>query len=125
MIIGIVVSLLCYTAVAVMKPRLGYDDALDVFGVHCIGGIWGTIAAGLFASKAINPDGPNGLFFGNPKQFYVQLLAAGVTLAYSFVASFVIYKAIDIFMKVRVKEKEEIIGLDLTQHHEKAYTVLE
>lgn len=125
MIIGVVVSILCYTAVSVIKPRFGYDDALDVFGVHCIGGIWGTLAAGLFASKAINPDGPNGLFFGNPKQFYVQVLAAGVTLAYSFVASFIIYKLIDIFMKVRVEEKEEIIGLDLTQHHEKAYTVLE
>ncbi|MHB8110147.1 MAG: ammonium transporter [Syntrophorhabdaceae bacterium] len=125
MIIGVVVSVLCYTAVAVVKPRLGYDDALDVFGVHCIGGIWGTLAAGLFASKAINPDGPNGLFFGNPRQFYVQLLAAAVTLAYSFVVSFIIYKLIDIFMKVRVKEKEEIIGLDLTQHHEKAYTLLE
>ena len=124
-IIGVVVSLLCYAAVSVMKPRFGYDDALDVFGVHCVGGIWGTIAAGLFASRAINPDGPNGLFFGNPRQFYIQLLAAGVTLAYSFVASFLIYKAIDIVMKVRVGEKEEIIGLDLTQHHEKAYTVLE
>ncbi len=124
-IIGIVVSLLCYTAVSVLKPRLGYDDALDVFGVHCIGGIWGTMAAGLFASKAINPDGPNGLFFGNPKQFYVQLLAAAVTLAYSFIASFIIYKAIDLCIGVRVGEKEEIIGLDLTQHHEKAYTVLE
>ncbi len=124
-IIGVVVSLLCYAAVSVIKPRFGYDDALDVFGVHCIGGIWGTIAAGLFASKAINPDGPNGLFFGNPRQFYVQLIAAGVTLAYSFVASFIIYKGIDIFTKVRVQEKEEIIGLDLTQHHEKAYTVLE
>lgn len=124
-IIGVVVSLLCYTAVSVLKPRLGYDDALDVFGVHCIGGIWGTVAAGLFASKAINPDGPNGLFFGNPKQFYVQLLAAAVTLVYGFIASFIIYKAIDIFIRVRVGEKEEIIGLDLTQHHEKAYTVLE
>ncbi|MBP1747529.1 MAG: ammonia channel protein [Deltaproteobacteria bacterium] len=124
-IIGVVVSLLSYTAVSVMKPRFGYDDALDVFGVHCIGGIWGTIAAGLFASQAVNPEGPNGLFFGNPKLFYVQLIATGVTLAYSFTASFIIYKAIDIFMKVRVREKEEIIGLDLTQHHEKAYTVLE
>lgn len=124
-IIGVVVSLLCYTAVSVIKPRFGYDDALDVFGVHGIGGIWGTIAAGLFASKAINPAGPDGLFFGNPKQFYVQLIAAGVTLAYGFIASFIIYKAIDMFMNVRVDEKEEIIGLDLTQHHEKAYTVIE
>ncbi len=124
-IIGVLVSVFCYVAVAYIKPKLGYDDALDVFGVHCVGGIWGTLAAGLFASKAINPAGPDGLFFGNPKQFLIQLAATGVTLAYSFAASFIIYKAIDLVMKVRVKEKEEIIGLDLTQHHENAYTVLE
>ncbi|HOW54088.1 MAG TPA: ammonium transporter [Syntrophorhabdaceae bacterium] len=124
-IIGVLVSVFCYVAVAYIKPKLGYDDALDVFGVHCVGGIWGTLAAGLFASKAVNPAGPDGLFFGNPKQFLIQLAAAGVTLVYSFAASFIIYKAIDLVMKVRVKEKEEIIGLDLTQHHENAYTVLE
>ena len=124
-IIGIFVSIFCYFAVAFIKPRLGYDDALDVFGVHCVGGIWGTLAAGLFASKAINPAGPDGLFFGNPKQFFVQLAAVAVTLVYSFAASFIIYKVIDLVMKVRVKEKDEIVGLDLTQHHENAYTVLE
>ena len=124
-IVGFFVSVFCYIAVSVIKPKLGYDDALDVFGVHCIGGIWGTLAAGLFASKAVNPGGPDGLFFGNPKQFFIQLIAAAVTLAYSFVASFVIYKAIDLVMKVRVREKDEIVGLDLTQHHENAYTVLE
>jgi Amt family ammonium transporter len=124
-IIGVLVSVFCYMAVSVVKPRFGYDDALDVFGVHCVGGIWGTLAAGLFASKAVNPAGPDGLFFGNPKLFLVQLIAAGVTLAYSFAASFIIYKVIDLVMKVRVKEKEEIIGLDLTQHHENAYTILE
>jgi len=123
--IGLSVSVFCYLAVSFIKPRLGYDDALDVFGVHCIGGIWGAIATGLFASKAVNPAGADGLFFGNPKQLLVQVIAVAVTAAYSFAASYIIYKVIDIVIKVRVKEKDEIIGLDLTQHHEKAYTVLE
>jgi ammonium transporter, Amt family len=124
-VIGIFVSIFCYFAVSIIKPKFNYDDALDVFGVHCIGGIWGALATGLFASKAVNPAGADGLFFGNPKQFLIQLTAVGVTLVYSFVVSFIIYKLIDFFIKVRVEEKDEIIGLDLTQHHENAYTVLE
>jgi len=124
-LIGVFVSIFCYMAVAFIKPRFGYDDALDVFGVHCIGGIWGALATGLFASKAVNPAGADGLFFGNPKQFLIQVIATAVTIAYSFAASFVIYKVIDLVMKVRVPEKDEIAGLDLTQHHEKAYTILE
>jgi len=124
-IIGIFVSIFCYMAVTIIKPRFGYDDALDVFGVHCIGGIWGALATGFFASKAVNPAGADGLFFGNPKQFVIQLVAVAVTLVYSFVVSFIIYKVIDIVMKVRVKEKDEVMGLDLTQHHENAYTILE
>lgn len=124
-LIGISVSVLCYFAVSIIKPKFNYDDALDVFGVHCVGGIWGALATGLFASKSVNPAGADGLFFGNPEQFLIQLVAVGVTLIYSFVVSFLIYKLIDIFIKVRVEEKDEIIGLDLTQHHENAYTVLE
>ena len=73
----------------------------------------------------MNPAGADGLFFGNPKQLLVQIIAVAVTVVYSFVASFIIYKVIDIVIKVRVQEKDEVIGLDLTQHHEKAYTVLE
>ena len=124
-IIGFFVSIFCFIAVAVVKPKFGYDDALDVFGVHCVGGIWGALATGLFASKAINPDGANGLFFGNPKQFLIQLAAVGVTVAYSFVASYIIYKVVNLIIKVRVPENEETMGLDLTQHHENAYTVME
>ena len=108
-----------------MKQKLGYDDALDVFGVHGIGGIWGAIATGLFASKAVNPAGADGLFFGNPKQVLIQLLAVGVTIAYSAVVSFIICKIVDVVMKVRVTAKDETIGLDLSQHHENAYTILE
>jgi len=124
-IIGILVSLFCFIAVSIIKPKTGYDDALDAFGVHCIGGMWGALATGLFASKAVNPAGADGLFFGNPKQFIVQLGAVATTLIYSFVVSMIIYKVIDLTIGVRVDEKEEAMGLDLTQHHERAYTILE
>ncbi|OPY60840.1 MAG: Ammonium transporter NrgA [Syntrophorhabdaceae bacterium PtaU1.Bin034] len=124
-VIGIVVSIVCFIAVAIIKPRLGYDDSLDAFGVHGIGGIWGALATGLFASKLVNPDAANGLFFGNPKQLMVQLVAVGVTVVYSFVATVILYKVVDWIVGMRVAEKEEIMGLDLTQHNENAYTLLE
>lgn len=124
-LIGLFVSIFCFIAVAIIKPRLGYDDSLDAFGVHCIGGIWGALATGLFASKLVNPDGANGLFFGNPKQFLVQLLAVAVTLVYSFVATMILYKGVDVVVGMRVSERDEHLGLDLSQHHENAYTVLE
>jgi Amt family ammonium transporter len=124
-VIGITVSLFCFTAVAIIKPKMGYDDALDAFGVHCIGGIWGALATGLFASKAVNASGADGLFFGNPKQFFVQFMAAGATFIYSLVATVIIYKVVDLVIGVRVSEKEEAMGLDLTQHNERACTILE
>ncbi|MDD5045204.1 MAG: ammonium transporter [Candidatus Omnitrophica bacterium] len=124
-LIGLLVSVFCYIAVSVIKPKLGYDDSLDAFGVHCVGGIWGALATGLFASKLVNPAGNNGLFFGNPKQFLVQLTATGVTIAYAFIVTIVIYKFVDLFIGVRVGEREELMGLDLTQHRESAYTILE
>ncbi len=124
-IIGLLVSVFCFIAVTVIKPKFGYDDSLDAFGVHCVGGIWGALATGLFASKAVNPAGADGLFFGNPHQLLIQFYAVGVTLVYSGVVSLVIYKVVDAIIGVRVSEKEESIGLDLTQHREKAYTVLE
>jgi len=123
--IGILVSVFCFIAVSLIKPKLGYDDSLDAFGVHCVGGIWGALATGLFASKAVNAAGNDGLFFGNPKQFLIQLSAVTVTLIYSFIVTFVIYKLVDFIFGMRVSEKEELIGLDLTQHRERAYTILE
>jgi len=123
--IGLLVSVFCFFAISVVKTKFGYDDSLDAFGVHCVGGIWGALATGLFATKAINPAGGDGLFFGNPKQFIIQLTAVAITLVYSFVATFIIYKLVDVVMGVRVKDSDEAIGLDLTQHHEGAYTVLE
>jgi ammonium transporter, Amt family len=124
-IIGLLVSVVCFIAVTVIKPLFGYDDSLDAFGVHCVGGIWGALATGLFASKLVNPAGNDGLFFGNPKQFLIQLGAVLVTVVYTAVVTFVIYKLVDLFVGVRVDEKIEAMGLDLTQHHERAYTILE
>ncbi len=124
-IIGFAASVVCYFFVAIVKTKLGYDDSLDAFGVHGVGGILGTLATGLFASKAVNPAGADGLFYGNPKQFMIQLIAVAVTALYSFAASYIIYKVVNLIIKVRVDQKEEIIGLDLTQHHENAYTILE
>ena len=107
-----------------IKGKLGYDDSLDAFGVH----VWrhlGRLATGLWASKAVNPAGADGLFYGNPKQLLIQGAAVLVTIVYTGVVTFLIYKLVDIFVGVRVNEKEELMGLDLTQHHERAYTVLE
>ena len=123
--IGFLASVVCFIGVAIIKPKLKYDDSLDAFGVHGIGGIFGTLAAGLFASKAINPTGADGLFYGNPRQFLIQGIGILVASAYTFVVTLVIYKFVDIFVGMRVKEREEIIGLDLTQHRERAYTMLE
>jgi len=124
-IIGSMVSVFCFFAVTALKPRLNYDDSLDAFGVHCVGGIWGALATGLFASKAVNQAGADGLFFGNPGLLFIQAKAVAITLIYSAVVTFVIYKVVDLVIGVRVKEKEELVGLDITQHHERAYSVLE
>ncbi len=122
--IGIIVACVCYLAVAVLKAKLGYDDALDAFGVHGVGGIWGTIAVGLFAEKAVNSAGANGLFFGGA-QLWPQFIMAVVTPLFAGVMTLIIYKLVDAIMCVRVKEKDETIGLDLTQQSEAAYTVIE
>jgi len=124
-IVGLLASVFCFIAVAAIKPKLGYDDSLDAFGVHGIGGIWGALATGLFASKSVNALGANGLFYGNAKQFIIQLLAVTVTIAYTFFGTLIIYKLVDLVIGMRVNEKEELMGLDLTQHHERAYTILE
>jgi len=123
--IGLLVSVLCFFAVGILKPKFGYDDSLDAFGVHGIGGIWGALATGLFATTAVNSGGADGLFYGDPSLLIVQLKAVGITLVYSFVGTLVIYKVVDMIMGVRVAPEEENMGLDLTQHHERAYTVLD
>ncbi|MFH1368444.1 MAG: ammonium transporter [Elusimicrobiota bacterium] len=125
MIIGLLVSALCFFMVAVVKPKLGYDDALDAFGVHGVGGLFGALATGLFASVAVNSAGADGLFFGNAKQLFTQILASGATILYTVAGTAVIFKAVDLTLGMRVKEKEENMGLDLAEHHEGAYTILE
>jgi len=124
-LIGVAASIVCFIAVAVTKPRFGYDDSLDAFGVHGVGGVLGTLLTGVLASKIINPAGANGLFYGNPKQLLIQLVGVTVAVSYTFLATFVIYKLVDIFFRMRVSEKDELVGLDLTQHRERAYTILE
>jgi Amt family ammonium transporter len=124
-IIGIVASIVCFFFVAVVKNKLGYDDSLDAFGVHGVGGFLGTVMTGVFATTAVNPAGANGWLFGNIHLFKVQLFAAVVVAIYSFVVTIVLYKIIDLVIGVRADDKEENIGLDLTEHHEAAYTVLE
>jgi Amt family ammonium transporter len=119
-IIGLGAGVLCYVALQ-LRPRLRVDDALDVWAVHGIGGTWGAIATGLFATVAINTAGANGLFFGNPQQLVTQLIAVGATWLYAAVATFVIVKAIDLTIGMRVREHEESLGLDRSQHGEIAY----
>jgi Amt family ammonium transporter len=123
--IGVGVSVICYFFVAIVKNKFGYDDSLDAFGVHGIGGIWGALATGLWASKAVNPAGNDGLFYGNPGLLWIQLKAVVITIVYSFIVSFVLLKIVDALMGLRVTEDEERIGLDLTQHRESAYTIID
>ena len=105
-LIGLGAGVICYLAV-LAKPKLGYDDSLDVVGVHCVGGIWGALATGLFASKLVNAAGADGLFFGNPGQFLTQVIAVLVTLVYSFVVSYVLFKILDATMGLRVTPEEK------------------
>ena len=119
-IIGAVGGVLCSIACS-LKPRFGYDDSLDVVGVHGVGGTWGALATGLFASKAINPAGNDGLFFGNPGQLWIQLIGVVVTIAFAMVVTAVILLILKSVMGLRVSDEEERMGLDITQHNERAY----
>jgi Amt family ammonium transporter len=104
-----------------LKPLFGYDDSLDVVGVHGVGGILGAILTGVFASKAVNPAGNDGLLYGNGSLLVTQLTAVGVTVAFAAVGSAVILLALKAVMGLRVTEEEERQGLDLSQHSETAY----
>src|SRR5918995_5061766 len=119
-VIGIGGGVLCYTACN-FKTKCGYDDSLDVVGVHGVGGTWGALATGLFASKAINPAGNDGLFFGNPAQLGVQVITVLATIAFVLVMTFIILSILKAAMGLRVSEEEERMGLDLTQHNERGY----
>lgn len=120
-IIGFVASILAYNAVSWLKPRLGYDDALDVFGIHGVCGITGTIAIGIFANPLINSATTGGILFGNFSLMGIQLLAIVIVAAYTFVLTIVIAKVIDIIIGLRVEDKHEVQGLDVNLHEESGY----
>lgn len=120
--IGLIGGVICYGAVAIFKEKLGYDDSLDAFGVHGVGGMWGAVATGLWATTAVNPDGANGLFYGETNLFFAQIISIGVAIIFAVVGSTVLYKIVDSFVKLRVDENEEITGLDLVEHGERGYT---
>ncbi len=120
-LIGAIGGMICFFFITVVKQKFGYDDALDAFGCHGIGGIWGGIATGIFASKSINSAGANGLIHGNIKLLGYQLIAILATVAYSAIMTFIILKVIGKFMTLRVTDEEEMEGLDISQHGEEAY----
>jgi Amt family ammonium transporter len=124
MAIGVGCAGICYLGVNLLKPRFGYDDSLDVFGVHGLGGTWGALATGLFATTSVNPAGRNGLFYGNPGQVWIQFLGVAATWALAIVGTSVILGGIKLFTSLRVTEEEEVTGLDLSLHGEAAYNIL-
>jgi Amt family ammonium transporter len=122
LIIGFVAGGVCYAALNI-KGKFGYDDSLDAFGVHGVGGTLGTLATGFFAQTLINPSGSNGLFFGSSQMLMSQMIAILVTAVYSFGVTLVILKIIDKFIGLRVDEESEVNGLDISQHGESGYTL--
>jgi len=121
MVIGAAAGIACYFAI-VWKGRFGYDDSLDVVGIHGVGGIIGIVATGLFASKAVNAGGADGLVFGNPGQFGVQVVTAVAVAVFSIIGTFMILKVLDGMTGLRIPPDEESTGLDLSQHNERAYS---
>jgi Amt family ammonium transporter len=120
-IIGLAAGVVCYFAIN-LKSKLGYDDSLDVVGVHGVGGTWGALATGLFASKAINAAGNDGLFFGNASLLGIQALSVVSAWVYSFVVTLILLKVLDWTMGLRVSEEHEVNGLDISQHGEAGYS---
>ncbi|WP_037329780.1 ammonium transporter [Anaerovibrio lipolyticus] len=120
-IIGLVGGVVCYFAVAVLKEKLGYDDALDAFGVHGIGGMWGAIATGIWATTEINPDGANGLFYGESHLFIAQLISIGVAVVLAVVGTTILYMLVTLVTEARASEAEELTGLDIIEHGERGY----
>jgi len=119
--IGLLGGIICYLAVAVMKNKFGYDDSLDAFGVHGMGGTWGAIATGIFASKEINSAGADGLLFGNPEQLAIQLVGVVSSWAFAAIMTFLIVKFIGLFMQIKASRDQESEGMDITEHGERAY----
>jgi Amt family ammonium transporter len=120
--IGLTAGILCFISVAYVKPRLGYDDTLDVFGIHGVGGLIGALLTGIFADPSIN--GAAGLLYGNPKQLWIQIISIGVTILYTSLVTAIIFGILKVvFRNLRVPVEDELAGLDETQHGEKAYNL--
>lgn len=116
------VSPICFFFVEKVKAKFGYDDALDAFGCHGIGGIWGGIATGIFGQTAINPVAQwNGLFYGDVKLFIAQIMSIVITIIFAGGMTFLIIKVMKMFMDIRVDSSEEADGLDVAEHGESAY----
>ncbi|HZR81311.1 MAG TPA: ammonium transporter [Candidatus Binatia bacterium] len=120
--IGFSGGIVCFYGIRI-KEMLDLDDALDVVGVHCVGGTWGAILTGVFASKAVNSAGADGLLYGNPGQVVTQLIGVVATLVFCFVGAFILLKVTDALVGLRPDEEEELTGLDLSQHSERAYVL--
>ena len=119
--IGLLGGIICFFSVSLIKSKFGYDDALDAFGVHGVGGAWGALATGLFASKAVNGAGADGLLYGNPAQFASQFVGVAISCLFAVLMTILIMKSLALFMKIRVDEAQENWGLDLTEHGEQGY----
>jgi ammonium transporter, Amt family len=123
LVIGVAASLACFAAVIYLKPKLGYDDSLDTFGIHGIGGAAGALLTGVFCSTAVNPDGPNGLLAGNAAQLWPQFVGVAATVVYAGLVGGLLLFLVDKTLGLRVKSDEEDAGLDLTQHGEEGYAL--
>jgi len=121
-LIGGVAGIVCFYAV-VMKSRFRYDDSLDVVAVHGVGGTWGALATGLFASKVVNADGRNGLLLGDASTLGIQMVAIVVTWVFAALVTWILLKILDATMGLRVSDEDEQMGLDLSQHNEAGYTM--
>ena len=120
-IIGLLAGVICYFAVSVLKVKLGYDDSLDAFGIHGIGGTWGAVATGLWATTAINPDGADGLFYGDTHLLFAQCVSVVVAYALGIIGSYILYQIVNHITPMRADEAEEISGLDIVEHGERGY----
>jgi Amt family ammonium transporter len=132
LVLGVAAGAVCFVFVVFLKEKFGYDDSLDAFGVHGVAGVLGTLGTGLLAAPFITAPfrmnggaGFSGLFYGNPRSFGVQLEATLVAMGWAFVGTLVVMAVVKAMMGLRVSEKDEAIGLDITQHNEKAYTLIE
>lgn len=118
--IGFIGAICCYVAVAILKSKVGYDDSLDAFGIHGVGGMWGAIATGLFATVTVNPDGADGLFYGG-NLLIPQLISLVVAIALAIIGTTIIFKVVSLFMDMRVSISAESLGIDISEHGEGAY----